>query len=460
VEETRGSTGDDIDEIRPEAETDGDFVSDKRPVMPNLGRPRRTPAPWRCSMVVAATDCVDRPEAVVADPVWRKRGGFDGLRLTDLLREPWERWQRETAERAAAIDEAEARHGTFETVQAILAERGESQALKRAHPSDYMLSGVLRCGRCRKSYVGTAAHGRKSRYRYHICSTRYRYGTNVCDGDRLPMQALEDAVVEQMAEVFADTALVGQALALSRAEEAGAFEESAQRLASMQQQLAGARRSLDRYFGAFEQGIMSAADCQERIERLRDRIEALEAEERTIAEGGSDGSSIAPSADDVAEWAQDIRLLFEKATPQQKKALIRFLVKELRVMSRMQILPTYEIPALVRAPEGQVDLAGRCVNRLPLLQALRNQAAVEEYGSVEPDMTEALPAFSRALRRAVRKITVSPRFSGPWCQRSTQRRERDGHRAESEDAVLRAQRSGRRSAAPSRTLRRLVPWLH
>jgi site-specific DNA recombinase len=202
----------------------------------------------------------------------------------------------------AIIDEQ-----TFETVQAMLAERGDSQALKRAHPSDYLLSGVLRCGRCRKAYVGTAAHGRKNRYRYYICSTRYRYGTNVCDGDRLPMEALEDAVVEQMAEVFGDTALVGQALALSRAEEAGASEESARRLTSIQQQLAGNRRSLDRYFGAFEQGIMSAADCQERIERLRDRIEALEAEERTIAEGRSDGLSMTPSADDVAEWARDIQ---------------------------------------------------------------------------------------------------------------------------------------------------------
>jgi len=96
------------------------------------------------------------------------------------------------------------------------------------------------------------------------------------------MEVLEDAVVEQMADVFADTALVGEALAISRAEEAGVSEESARRLASIHQQLAGARRSLDRYFGAFEQGIMSAADCRERVDRLRDRIEALEAEERAI----------------------------------------------------------------------------------------------------------------------------------------------------------------------------------
>ncbi len=40
-------------------------------------------------------------------------------------------------------------------------------------------------------------------------------------------------------------------------------------------------------------------------------------------------------------------------TVQQREALFRLLVKELRVMSREEILPTYKIPALVRAPEGQ-----------------------------------------------------------------------------------------------------------
>jgi site-specific DNA recombinase len=247
---------------------------------------------------------------------------------------------------------------TFEAVQAILVERRESQALKRGHPSDYLLSGVLRCGRCQNAYVGTAAHGRKNRYRYYVCSTRYRYGTEVCDGDRLPMEALEEAVVEQMAGVFSDSALVGDTLALSRAEEARASEKTAQRLASIQQQLAAARRSLDRYFGAFEQGILSAADCRERVDRLRERIEALEAEERAIAEGGPDRLSVAPTAADVAEWARDLRLLFDGATPQQKKALVRLLVKELRVMSRKDIRPTYKIPALVRAPEGQVVPTG------------------------------------------------------------------------------------------------------
>ena len=62
---------------------------------------------------------------------------------------------------------------TFEAAGRILAERGESQALRRAHPTEYLLSGVIRCGRCRRAYVGTSARGRRGLYHYYVCSTRY-----------------------------------------------------------------------------------------------------------------------------------------------------------------------------------------------------------------------------------------------------------------------------------------------
>ena len=37
---------------------------------------------------------------------------------------------------------------------------------------------------------------------------------------------------------------------------------------------------------------------------------------------------------------------------------MRLLVKELRVMSRDEILPMYRVPPVVRAPNGQVEVSG------------------------------------------------------------------------------------------------------
>jgi site-specific DNA recombinase len=247
---------------------------------------------------------------------------------------------------------------TFDAARRILAERGESQALRRAHPTEYLLSGVIRCGRCRRAYVGTSARGRKGLYHYYVCSTRYRYGTEHCPGERLPKDALEEAVIEQMQNVYADSLLIQQALANAAAEDGEPVEDAARQLVGVRQELAGAKRSLDRYFAAFEEGSLSPADCQDRIAKLKTRIDALIAEEASLTQRAAEGVPEAPSAVDVTEWAKDLGTLLRAGTAQQRKALLRLLVKELRVMGREEILPTYKIPALVRAPEGQVDPRG------------------------------------------------------------------------------------------------------
>jgi site-specific DNA recombinase len=74
----------------------------------------------------------------------------------------------------------------FDAVQGLLAERGEDYSKRASNPSQYLLTGLMRCGRCKKQYLGTAATGRSSRYRYYTCYTRQRYGTARCDNDRLP----------------------------------------------------------------------------------------------------------------------------------------------------------------------------------------------------------------------------------------------------------------------------------
>jgi site-specific DNA recombinase len=246
----------------------------------------------------------------------------------------------------------------FEQASRTLAERGESQALKRGHPTEFLLSGLIRCGRCRRSYVGTSAHGRRRRYTYYTCSTRYRYGSTSCDADRLPQDALEEAILEQLVEVFSNTKLIAEALAEASREEAGDAEEAQRRTGAIRQEIAGAQRALDRYFAAFEEGSLSPADCQERVGRLRARIEALEAEERVLAQDASRDSSEPLGAEEIAEWAMDLRRLLESGSAQQRKALLRKLIHEIKVMSGRHIEPTYKVPALVRAPGRQVDLRG------------------------------------------------------------------------------------------------------
>ncbi len=78
-----------------------------------------------------------------------------------------------------------------------------------------------------------SANGNGARYHYYACTGRQKYGRKACDGERLPREKLERAVLHQLASVYRDERLVGDALARATAEAAKRRPEFEQRLASI-----------------------------------------------------------------------------------------------------------------------------------------------------------------------------------------------------------------------------------
>jgi hypothetical protein len=105
----------------------------------------------------------------------------------------------------------------------------------------------------------------------------------------------------------------------------------------------------------------------------RSQLDALIAEEHTLET--QDQLSALPGREIVAEWAKNLDVLLRNGSAQQRKPLLRKLIKELTRMSRNQILPTYRIPALVRAPGHQVDLRG--------VEPLTSPVRAEEKGDFD-----------------------------------------------------------------------------
>lgn len=100
---------------------------------------------------------------------------------------------------------------TFDRAQALLKERGEDMT-HRAARAELLLSGLLRCGRCRRAYVGMFAKGNGGTYHYYVCSSRQKLGRKSCDGERLPKDKLEAAILDQLAGLYRDGSLIQSAI--------------------------------------------------------------------------------------------------------------------------------------------------------------------------------------------------------------------------------------------------------
>ena len=101
---------------------------------------------------------------------------------------------------------------------------------------------------------------------------------------------------------------------------------------------------LDRYYQAFEAGDLDPGQFKTRLSELEAKLGTLHEQERTLAARLADpAEGFDPQA--LARVADRLRDTLAAGEPEQTKALLRLLIKELRVNGRSEILPTYRVVA-------------------------------------------------------------------------------------------------------------------
>jgi site-specific DNA recombinase len=249
----------------------------------------------------------------------------------------------------------------FDAAQVILDARAGDAALRRTNPSDYLLSTLpFVCDRCGHPMVGASARGRGGvRYAYYTCTTRVKQGPAACDQPRLSKDELEEAILAQMTEVYADTGLVGAALEAAAAAGRTTQAEAEQARDRLTREAAELRRKLGRYFAAFEAGELDAPLVQARLAELQTQLAAIEARLAKALRPDA-GTPSGPVEAALVSWAlsQALGEVLRQGQCARTKALLRLLIGEIRVVSPGDIRPTYRVPAAVRIPEDLVGEGG------------------------------------------------------------------------------------------------------
>lgn len=173
---------------------------------------------------------------------------------------------------------------TFKEVQRRLDARRPSRVPPRVVTSPVLLTGLAHCATCGGSMRLT--YGKYARYRYYSCHSGMHRGGATCKGRSIPMQVLDDLVMEEMEKrVFAPDRLEALLAALvARVNDGDA--DRAERMRQLKQTLAQVEAKIERSFDALAEGAISDTDLfrkyhvgleaeREEAQRL---IAALEAE--------------------------------------------------------------------------------------------------------------------------------------------------------------------------------------
>jgi site-specific DNA recombinase len=242
------------------------------------------------------------------------------------------------------------RPGTSTTEQ-----RGEDLAMRAASRAEFLLTGLVRCGRCRRAYVGMSAKGNGGTYHYYACSGRQKLGRKSCDGERIPREKLEAAILTQLTSIYRDGGLIRDAIEQAAASDDTDRTALTEQRASLAKEITRSERAIDRYQDAFEAGDLNPAHFNERLTTLKGRLDALHDQDQALAHDLAVDTPTTPDAAALRAVADQLDHVIEHGEPEQAKALLAILIAELRIDSRNEIMPTYRVGApVVCAPNSSV----------------------------------------------------------------------------------------------------------
>ncbi len=242
----------------------------------------------------------------------------------------------------------------FERVGQLMQARRPERAHPRRIASRYLLSGLVRCGSCRRAL--TAAEAKSGKYTYYVCQSKIKKGSETCDTPRLAAKQFEQLIIDQLREHVLTQSNIRSLVTLVDEEMDGQAHEQRQKLETIELQLAEVQHRLDRIWQVIETSNLDAADAGDRIREHKQRQEQLEIAAVKARNVLAERRQLLDRADVIAVFAAQMSEFLLTSQLTETKAFINSFVKRITVRPGRAVI-RYAIPMPEDSPIGPADAA-------------------------------------------------------------------------------------------------------
>ena len=207
--------------------------------------------------------------------------------------------------------------------------------------SQYLLSGLLRCGVCGKPY---SAQGAKSgQFAYYVCASLFREGAGACTARYLNATKVEDLVIQKVRERILTEETITELVTLVAEEIDNLAGEVNGRLKAITSELSDVDSRLENLYQALETKQLPIEALSPRILSLKARQDQLTAAREEAESQLEQRRAELPSSKEIKGYVADFREFLKDETIPERKALIRNFVEGIEVMGEEATL-TYTVP--------------------------------------------------------------------------------------------------------------------
>ena len=213
--------------------------------------------------------------------------------------------------------------GVWNTVQERLKSNGQTGSREIRNKYGALLKGMLTCGTCDVAMIHTYTKKAANKlYRYYVCVKAHQGGWNKCETRSIAAPEIEEAVVDQIRGIGANSALLDEVvrqLEEQRETHAGALERERRFIERDLKRLAEEMPGITTGSGA----ATRLAEAMERTESLGRRLSEIRGHLAAL-----DGDPI--SRAEVEQALRGFDGLWRQMTPREQERFVKLIVEQVR----------------------------------------------------------------------------------------------------------------------------------
>ena len=165
----------------------------------------------------------------------------------------------------------------FNKVQKLIEERQPKNTPAQVTASQYLLSGLMRCGKCDGAY-GVTGYGRDRKYAYYDCINYSKKGKKVCPGRRLRADELDREVTERVRKLVFSNENMRKLVDDINATTNSLRIDYTRKITKLKKKAVDLQLRTRRQYEAIESGNIDLSLVAERLKELRIQRDSLQEE--------------------------------------------------------------------------------------------------------------------------------------------------------------------------------------
>ena len=265
----------------------------------------------------------------------------------------------------------------FDRVNRIMRSRAPRVSHPRRIGSTFLLSGLVKCYRCKRALSGR--YSSRGTFPYYVCHSFVKRAPGSCDSPRVDARKFEELVVGLIRSNILTEGNIRSLVNVVDEQMDDVAGDERKRLETIQSELADVRGRLDRLYDLVETTTeFDMADFAHRIRDHKERQERLE----SAAEGArailAQRRAVLDDVKTITAYAQDMSRFLQKSELTERRAFIETFVKEIELLPDNAVV-RYTVPM----PDDSL-IPGKKVQEIPL-----NGSVVSSVNGSPPDLTKS-----------------------------------------------------------------------